>query len=64
MIRHQTTIGAQHRNNALSGTVLRHHTNSSLAAYFFGPNKDQKLSIDKFLDFQAQIQDEILRMEV
>jgi len=64
VIRHQTTVGAQHRDHAASGTLLRHHTNSSLAAHFFGPARDQKLGIARFLDFQQQLQLEILRMEV
>lgn len=38
--------------------------NSALSTYFFGPNRDQKLTIDKFLDFQKQLKEEILTLEV
>ena len=38
--------------------------NSALTTYFFGPNMKQKLTIEKFLDFQEQLQKEILNLEV
>ena len=38
--------------------------NSALTTYFFGPNNDQKLTIEKFLEFQQQLQREILSLEV
>ncbi len=38
--------------------------NSALSTYFFGPNRDQKLTIEKFLEFQQQLQREILSLEV
>lgn len=37
--------------------------NSALTTYFFGKKQDQKLTIEKFLDFQQQIQREILSLE-
>ncbi|XP_043500018.1 calcium uptake protein 1 homolog, mitochondrial isoform X3 [Polistes fuscatus] len=37
--------------------------NSALTTYFFGPNMKQKLTIEKFLDFQEQLQREILSLE-
>lgn len=37
--------------------------NSALTTYFFGPNLDQKLTIEKFLDFQHQLQREIISLE-
>lgn len=37
--------------------------NSALSCYFFGPKLDQKLTIEKFLDFQHQLQREILTLE-
>ncbi|XP_033249237.1 calcium uptake protein 1 homolog, mitochondrial isoform X5 [Drosophila miranda] len=37
--------------------------NSALITYFFGPNMDEKLTIEKFLDFQEQLQREILSLE-
>jgi len=35
-----------------------------LTTYFFGENLDEKLTIEKFLDFQQQLQTEILGLEV
>nr|CAD7404039.1 unnamed protein product [Timema poppensis] len=37
--------------------------NSALTTYFFGPNMNQKLTIEKFLEFQQQLQREILSLE-
>ncbi|XP_060517897.1 calcium uptake protein 1 homolog, mitochondrial isoform X4 [Cylas formicarius] len=37
--------------------------NSALTTYFFGPNLKQKLTIEKFLDFQERLQREILSLE-
>jgi hypothetical protein len=38
--------------------------NSALTTYFFGPSMKQKLTIEKFLEFQHQLQREILSLEV
>lgn len=38
--------------------------NSALTTYFFGSNMNEKLTIEKFLDFQQQLQKEILSLEV
>ena len=37
--------------------------NSGLAKYFFGPQLKDKLTISKFLNFQKQLQDELLTAE-
>ena len=37
--------------------------NSGLTTYFFGENKEGNLTVDKFLEFQRQLQNEILRLE-
>ena len=37
---------------------------SALAKYFFGEDLKQKLTIERFLDFQNQLQTEILTLEV
>uniref|UniRef100_A0A915IBZ6 EF-hand domain-containing protein n=1 Tax=Romanomermis culicivorax TaxID=13658 RepID=A0A915IBZ6_ROMCU len=63
VIRSQTKVGLQHRDHVTTGTVLKKHTNSSLAAYFFGSNLDQKLTIEKFIDFQSHLQQDILKIE-
>lgn len=37
--------------------------NSALTTFFFGKNLNQKLTIEKFLEFQQQLQREILSLE-
>jgi len=37
--------------------------NSALTSFFFGPSRREKLTIEKFLDFQQQLQREILNLE-
>ena len=35
----------------------------ALTTYFFGHQKDEKLTVEKFIRFQKQLQEEILRIE-
>ncbi|KAL1131505.1 hypothetical protein AAG570_011122, partial [Ranatra chinensis] len=62
LIRLQTSIGSRHRDHANTGNTFK-GVNSALTTYFFGPNLNQKLTIEKFLDFQRQLQTEILSLE-
>ncbi|KAI4503461.1 hypothetical protein M0802_001683 [Mischocyttarus mexicanus] len=62
LIRQQTSIGNRHRDHANTGNTFK-GVNSALTTYFFGPNMKQKLTIEKFLDFQEQLQREILSLE-
>lgn len=62
LIRQQTSIGSRHRDHANTGNTFK-GVNSALTTYFFGPNMNQKLTIEKFLDFQMQLQKEILSLE-
>ncbi|CAH1392344.1 unnamed protein product [Nezara viridula] len=62
LIRLQTSIGSRHRDHANTGNTFK-GVNSALTTYFFGPNLDQKLTIEKFLEFQNQLQTEILSLE-
>ncbi|XP_069705238.1 calcium uptake protein 1 homolog, mitochondrial isoform X2 [Periplaneta americana] len=62
LIRQQTSIGSRHRDHANTGNTFK-GVNSALTTYFFGPNMDQKLTIEKFLEFQQQLQREILSLE-
>lgn len=62
LIRQQTSIGSRHRDHANTGHIYR-GVNSALTTYFFGESKDEKLTIEKFLDFQHQLQKEILSLE-
>ncbi|KAF5299378.1 hypothetical protein FQR65_LT09419 [Abscondita terminalis] len=77
LIRQQTSIGSRHRDHANTGNTFKvkcslpfamlieilQGVNSALTTYFFGPNLKQKLTIEKFLDFQKQLQREILSLE-
>lgn len=63
LIRQQTSIGSRHRDHANTGNTFK-GVNSALTTYFFGPSMDQKLTIEKFLEFQHQLQKEILSLEV
>lgn len=62
LVRQQTSIGSRHRDHANTGNTFK-GVNSALTTYFFGPNLDKKLTIQKFLDFQQQLQREILSLE-
>nr|XP_022901870.1 calcium uptake protein 1 homolog, mitochondrial isoform X2 [Onthophagus taurus] len=62
LIRQQTSIGSRHRDHANTGNTFK-GVNSALTTYFFGKDLKQKLTIEKFLDFQEQLQKEILNLE-
>ncbi|XP_036321790.1 calcium uptake protein 1 homolog, mitochondrial isoform X2 [Rhagoletis pomonella] len=65
LVRQQSTIGSRHRDHAATGNTFKpmKGVNSALTHYFFGPNLDQKLTIQKFIHFQTQLQREILTLE-
>nr|XP_032511345.1 calcium uptake protein 1 homolog, mitochondrial-like isoform X2 [Danaus plexippus plexippus] len=62
LIRQQSSIGSRHRDHANTGNTFK-GINSALTTYFFGPKLNEKLTIEKFLDFQHQLQNEILSLE-
>ncbi|XP_045103652.1 calcium uptake protein 1 homolog, mitochondrial-like isoform X7 [Portunus trituberculatus] len=62
LIRNQTSIGARHRDHANTGNTFK-GVNSALSTYFFGFTLKEKLTIEKFLSFQQQLQQEILSLE-
>nr|XP_034184896.1 calcium uptake protein 1 homolog, mitochondrial-like isoform X2 [Osmia lignaria] len=62
LIRQQTSIGNRHRDHVATGNMFK-GVNSALTTYFFGSNMNGKLTIEKFLDFQQQLQKEILSLE-
>lgn len=62
LIRLQTSIGSRHRDHANTGNTFK-GVNSALTTYFFGHNLDRKLTIEKFLEFQNDLQTEILSLE-
>ena len=63
VLRSQSSVGMRHRDHAVTGNTLK-AMSSGLSSYFFGPKLDQKLTVEKFLNFQRQLQTEILRLEV
>lgn len=58
----QTSMGMRHRDHAVTGNTLK-SMNTALSTYFFGVDHSKKLTVDKFLDFQRQLQNEILLLE-
>lgn len=62
LIRQQSSIGSRHRDHANTGNTFK-GINSALTTYFFGSKLNEKLTIEKFLDFQHQLQKEILSLE-
>ncbi|CAL4126749.1 unnamed protein product, partial [Meganyctiphanes norvegica] len=63
LIRNQTSMGARHRDHANTGNTFK-GVNSALSTYFFGKSLKEKLTIERFLAFQQQLQQEILSLEV
>lgn len=62
IIRNQTSVGMRHRDHSNTGSIYKGFS-SALSTYFFGPSLDRKLTIEKFLEFQRQLQTEILTLE-
>lgn len=62
IVRAQTTMGSRHRDHAVTGSVMKDYS-SALMTYFFGQNADKKLTVKQFLDFQAEVSKEVLRIE-
>ncbi|MFH4984667.1 hypothetical protein AB6A40_011376, partial [Gnathostoma spinigerum] len=59
----QTNVGQRHRDEYSSGLSSRKHINSALSRLFFGADGEQKLSVEKFLDFQAHLFRDVLKIE-
>ena len=62
VLRSQTSIGIRHRDHANTGSTLK-GMNSAMSTYFFGPKLDEKLTVEKFLEFQRQLQTDIIKLE-
>lgn len=56
-------MGSRHRDHAVTGSVMKDYS-SALMTYFFGKNGEKKLTVKEFLDFQAEVSKEVLRIEV
>ncbi len=55
-------MGQRHKDTRMTGSVIK--ANSTLNEYFFGKSKNDLLTVEKFLDFQKQLQSEVIKMEV
>lgn len=62
IVMNQTSMGMRHRDRSTTGNVNK-GVSSALATYFFGEDGSKKLTVENFLDFQLQLQTEILRIE-
>ncbi len=62
IIRKNSQFGQKHRDTHINRSVIK--INSALHAYFFGPNSKELLTVDKFIKFQKQLQNEVVKMEV
>lgn len=62
VIRNQTSFGMRHRDHQNTGNIYR-GVSSALCNYFFGPKLDKKLTVERFLNFQRELQSEILTLE-
>ncbi len=58
----QSSMGARHRDHQNTGSTFK-GINSGLITYFFGDDREGFLTVDKFLDFQRRLQNEILALE-
>ncbi len=62
LMRSQSSTGARHRDHGNTGSTFK-GLNSGLINYFFGERRAGMLTVDKFLDFQRMLQNEILALE-
>ncbi|KAG1658554.1 Calcium uptake protein 1, mitochondrial [Nymphon striatum] len=62
IIRNQTSVGMRHRDHNNTGNTFK-GVNSALTNYFFGANREKKLTVERFLEFQERLQIEILTLE-
>jgi len=53
----------RHRDHAVTGNIMK-GVSSALVTYFFGSEGKRKLTVKEFLDFQQQLLNEVLRIEV
>ena len=59
-----TQTGMRHRDHAVTGSVLSAHVNSGLKEYFFGKNMEKRLTVKRFIEFQKNLQQEVMFLEV
>ena len=59
-----TPTGLRHRDHAVTGSVLSAHVNSGIKEYFFGKNLEKRLTVQRFIQFQKNLQQEVMYLEV
>lgn len=62
ILRNQTSIGTKHRNHGNTGSI-DHGMSSALSSFFFGKDGKEKLTVQRFLDFQRELHTEINKIE-
>ncbi|XP_052819263.1 calcium uptake protein 1, mitochondrial-like isoform X2 [Mya arenaria] len=62
ILRNQTSVGKRHRDHAVTGSVVG-EIGSALTRYFFGPDGKKKLTVQQFIEFQQELQREVLKLE-
>jgi len=62
LMRSHSATGSRHRDHGNTGNTLK-GINSGLKAYFFGEDLKGDLTVDRFLEFQRSLQEEILALE-
>jgi hypothetical protein len=55
-------MGQRHKDTRMTGSVIKE--NAVLNEFFFGKSRNELLTCEKFLDFQKQLQAEVIKMEV
>ncbi|XP_031574950.1 calcium uptake protein 1, mitochondrial-like [Actinia tenebrosa] len=58
-----TATGSRHRDHSTTGSVLNYTINTGLKVYFFGENGEEKLTGQKFIEFQKKLQSEVMYLE-
>ena len=56
ILRSQTAAGMRHRDHGTTGSVIHKNIRPALTTYFFGLDGEKKLTVDKFSQFQEQLQ--------
>lgn len=59
----QCSIGIKHRDHSTTGSMLKAEQ-SAITTYFFGKDLDKSMTVERFRDFQEQLNKEILYLEV
>jgi len=62
MLWKKSCVGQRHRDHSNTGSVLK-SIQPALTTFFFGPKRDQKLTLEKFKAFQRQLQQELHLIE-